>query len=66
MPFRELYWNISSHWVIYPLFAPFAVAFVYGCYRVLQLVRVGQPDAGGAPLLARIDRKSTRLNSSHT
>jgi len=54
MPFRELYWNISSHWVIYPLFAPFAVAFAYGCYRVLQLVRVGQPDAGGAPLLARM------------
>ena len=54
MPFRELYWNISSHWVIYPLLAPFAVAFVYGCYRVLQLVRVGQPDAGGAPLLARM------------
>jgi Fe-S oxidoreductase len=54
MPSRELYWNISSHWAIYPLFAPFAVAFVYGCYRVLWLVRVGQPDAGRAPLLARM------------
>ena len=45
MPLRELYWNISSHWLIYPLFLPFALACLYGCYRLLQLIRVG----GSAP-----------------
>ena len=54
MPFRELYWNISAHWLIYPLFLPFAVACLYGCYRVLQVVLVGQPDAGRPPLAAQI------------
>ena len=44
VPFRELYWNIPSHWVIYPLFLPFAAILVYGCYRMLQLVRAGQAD----------------------
>jgi Fe-S oxidoreductase len=33
VPFRELYWNISAHWLIYPLFAPFAAVFVFGCSR---------------------------------
>ena len=54
MPFRELHWNISAHWLIYPLFLPFAVACLYGCYRVLQVVLVGQPDAGRPPLAAQI------------
>ena len=54
MPFRELYWNISRHWLLYPLFVPFAVAFLYGCYRVLQLVRMGQPDASRPSLAAQI------------
>jgi Fe-S oxidoreductase len=45
MPLRELYWNISSHWLLYPLFLPFALACLYGCYRLVQLMRVG----GSAP-----------------
>jgi Fe-S oxidoreductase len=54
MPFRELYWNISGHWRIYPLFVPFAVVFLYGCYRTLKLVRAGQPDADRPRLAAQI------------
>jgi Fe-S oxidoreductase len=54
MPFRELYWNIPSHWLIYPLVVPFAAAFGYGCYRVLQLVRMGQPDTGRPSLAGQI------------
>jgi Fe-S oxidoreductase len=44
MPSRELYWNISSHWLIYPLFLPFAAFFVYGCVRLVQTIRAGRPD----------------------
>ncbi len=54
MPFRELYWNIANHWLLYPLFLPFAAAFLYGCYRVLQLVRVGRLDAGRPHLAGQI------------
>jgi Fe-S oxidoreductase/nitrate reductase gamma subunit len=54
MPLRELYWNISAHWLIYPLFLPFAAACLYGCYRVLQVLRVGQQGAGAPPLAAMI------------
>ena len=49
MPFRELYWNIAGHWLIYPLFLPFALAFLYGCYRALSVVRVGRADAALPP-----------------
>jgi len=45
MPHRELYWNIATHWAIYPVFLPFAVACLYGCYRLLRVVRVGGRDA---------------------
>lgn len=54
MPFRELYWNISIHWLIYPLFLPFAAAFLYGGYRVWQVVRAGRPDAGRPSLAAQM------------
>lgn len=60
MPFRELYWNIPGHWLIYPLFLPFAVAFLYGCYRLLSLVRAGRSDPGlpslGAQARALLDQ----------
>jgi Fe-S oxidoreductase len=49
VPFRELYWNIPSHWLIYPLFLPCAAILVYGCYRVIQLVRAGQVEGGVPP-----------------
>jgi Fe-S oxidoreductase/nitrate reductase gamma subunit len=44
MPFRELYWNIPSHWLIYPLFLPFFVWFLYGCFRLGKLVWLGKRD----------------------
>ena len=51
VPFRELYWNISAHWLIYPLFVPFAAVFVFGCFRVVRMVWAGQPEAGIPPAL---------------
>ena len=51
VPFRELYWNISAHWLIYPLFVPFAAVFVFGCTRVVRMVWAGQPEAGIPPAL---------------
>ncbi len=54
MPFRELYWNIPGHWLIYPLFAPFAAALVYGCYRAARWIRLGQPGTGRPPLAGQI------------
>jgi Fe-S oxidoreductase/nitrate reductase gamma subunit len=60
MPLRELYWNISSHWLIYPLFFPFAIGCLYGCYRLVQLVRAGRPGGGpvrvGAHVRALVDQ----------
>jgi Fe-S oxidoreductase len=56
VPFRELYGNISAHWLIYPLFAPFAAVFLYGCYRVVRTVWGGQPEAG-IPPVARMLRE---------
>jgi hypothetical protein len=50
MPFRELYWNIPTHWVIYPLFLPFLAWFVCGSLRLWRLVRLGRPDANIPPL----------------
>ena len=45
-PSRELFWNIPAHWVLYPVFLPFVVGFLYGCRRLVQMLRVGQADAG--------------------
>ena len=49
-PFRELYWNIPAHWLIYPAFLPFAALFLYGASRVARLVRIGQPDSAVPPV----------------
>ena len=54
VPFRELYWNIPSHWLIYPLFLPCAAILVYGCYRVIRLVRAGQADGRIPSLRAQL------------
>jgi Fe-S oxidoreductase len=40
-PFRDLYWNIGAHWLIYPLFLPFLGLFLYGGYRLVVACRLG-------------------------
>jgi Fe-S oxidoreductase len=54
-PFRDLYWNIAAHWLIYPLFLPFLGLFLYGGYRLVVACRLGQP-GGGPPTLGRAFR----------
>ncbi|MDR7418591.1 MAG: respiratory nitrate reductase subunit gamma, partial [Armatimonadota bacterium] len=54
IPFREAYWNIPAHTLIYPLFLPFLVAFVWGCVSAVRRWRRGRPDV-------RWDRPWTRL-----
>ena len=49
-PSRELYWNISAHLLIYPLFVPFLVVFLYGCYRLVKLLWIGQPEKDIPPV----------------
>src|SRR5512138_179506 len=49
-PFRELYWNIPHHALIYPLFLPALVLFLYGGYRLVLAVRVGKPEPMTRPL----------------
>jgi len=44
MPARELFWNISNHWLIYPLFLISVVIFAYGLNKRIKLWRLGQPD----------------------
>src|ERR1700675_206344 len=42
-PMREIYWNIPGHLFLYLLFFPFLVVFLYGIYRNLRLLFMGQP-----------------------
>lgn len=53
-PSRELYWNIAAHKLIYLLFLPFVVAFVWGCVATARRWLRGRPEA-------RWDRPWTRL-----
>ncbi|MFI5340014.1 MAG: (Fe-S)-binding protein [Candidatus Methylomirabilales bacterium] len=50
IPSREIYWNIPAHLWLYPLFLPFLVAFLYGCYRLVKLLWVGQPEKDIPPI----------------
>jgi Fe-S oxidoreductase/nitrate reductase gamma subunit len=50
IPSREIYWNIPAHLLLYPLFLPFFVAFLYGCYRLVKLVWIGQPEKDIPPI----------------
>jgi Fe-S oxidoreductase/nitrate reductase gamma subunit len=43
MPTRQLYWNITWHWLLYPLFVVALAAFVYGFYRRWRLWQQGKP-----------------------
>jgi Fe-S oxidoreductase len=54
VPFRELYWNIPAHWLIYPLFLPCVAILAYGCYRLIQLVRAGRVDGCIPPLRTQL------------
>jgi Fe-S oxidoreductase/nitrate reductase gamma subunit len=45
IPSREIYWNIPGHLFLYVLFFPFLVVFVYGIYRHIRLLLMGQPAA---------------------
>jgi Fe-S oxidoreductase len=49
-PYRELYWNIPAHLWMYPLFLPFLGLLLYGGYRLLRLLRTGQPEQGLPPV----------------
>lgn len=50
IPHRELFWNIPAHIWLYPLFLPFLVIFLVGCYRLLKLIWIGQPAADIPPV----------------
>lgn len=50
IPSREIYWNIPAHLLLYPLFLPFLAVFLYGCYRLVKLVWIGQPDKDIPPI----------------
>jgi Fe-S oxidoreductase len=45
IPYRQAYWNIPGHGVLYPLFLPFAAFFLYGCWRLIRMVGLGQHGA---------------------
>jgi Fe-S oxidoreductase/nitrate reductase gamma subunit len=50
IPSREIYWNIPAHIWLYPLFVPFLVVFLSGCYRLVKLLWVGQPEKDIPPI----------------
>jgi Fe-S oxidoreductase len=60
IPSRELYWNIPAHLWLYPLFLPFLVAFLYGCYRLVRLLWVGQPEKDIPPIGRQIQEILTQ------
>jgi Fe-S oxidoreductase/nitrate reductase gamma subunit len=53
-PFREAYWNIPAHKLIYLLFLPFLAAFAWGCAATVRRWLRGRPEV-------RWDRPWTRL-----
>lgn len=61
IPSRELYWNIPAHLWLYPLFLPFLVAFLYGCYRLVRLLWVGQPEKDIPPIGRQIQEILTQV-----
>lgn len=50
IPSREIYWNIPAHLLLYPLFLPFLAVFLYGCYRVVKILWIGQPEKDLPPM----------------
>lgn len=54
IPSRELYWNIAAHKLLYIVFLPFLVAFVWGCVATARRWLRGRPEA-------RWDHPWTRL-----
>ena len=42
-PSREIYWNIPGHIFLYILFFPFLIVFLYGMYRQVRRLLMGQP-----------------------
>lgn len=44
LPSREVYWNIPDHQLLYLLFLPFALIFLYGCYRIYRKLTIGKPE----------------------
>jgi Fe-S oxidoreductase/nitrate reductase gamma subunit len=50
IPSREIYWNIPAHLLLYPLFLPFLAAFAYGCYRLVRVLCIGQPEKDIPPV----------------
>ncbi len=44
MPARELYWNVASHKLIYLVFLPFLLVFVWGCVAAVRRWSRGGPE----------------------
>lgn len=43
MATREIYWNISLHWLLFPLLVVALAIFAYGFYRRWRLWQMGKP-----------------------
>ena len=41
---RKVFWNISYHWLIYPLLILALGIFIYGFYRRIRYWKLGQPE----------------------
>ncbi len=52
---REVYWNISHHWVMYVALVPTMVIAAYGLWRRFRLWRIGQPAMAFDRLPERLD-----------
>jgi Fe-S oxidoreductase len=58
-PHREVYWNITGGWVLYPLLAMFLSVALYSLYRRAQYWRLGKPTV-------RTDNITRRLKNVFT
>ena len=47
---REVFWNISSHWLFYVLAAFSVIVFFAGCFRHVFVWRSGRPGSGTVDL----------------
>ncbi len=53
---RDIYWNISLHWLIFAFFAVVLVIFGYGVYKKIKMWRLGKEDLRTDQLWVRIKK----------
>jgi Fe-S oxidoreductase/nitrate reductase gamma subunit len=64
-PHREVYWNITGGWVVYPLLAMLLSVLLYSLYRRAQYWRLGKPTIRTDNVVLRLKNVFTQGAIAH-